>query len=266
MANILATFTGVDAAILGPADTGQEFTLYAGAVSRTSNRAVPTTLAAFGGYDAVSVDGEVSVDIGTGGGYALYFRITDAANWWRLYNRIYFYSVIVGYTATEYRWRYSYTGSVSSGVLHSEILYSGWSTDPANPGGNPSYVHTHGGVTHTMSLIVSSQETRGGDPIYGSQTGYDVRLDRCTGGAVQVVKTASPSSNPASLRVVLNKSTITAYTNLSPAALFSTTDAFNSDATRHGIGGAADTQSGIGTGFDNFKVTVSSASGLAMVI
>lgn len=265
---------------LGVSDSGhqwQDLSSAAGATGILGNRALlrtaPSSTLAVLDAGTGGGNGRLSANlIGMGGGLALYFRVVGPDDWWRAYQRIFTYqyqtgtetyvsgyeqvyageeTYIAGYTKVEYRYRYDYAGTVSSGLLHGHVSYSAWSTSSTNPGAVSSYSHSHDGVTHTMSLTSQTQEKRGGDPIYATRsvyqsqpvystrptyattTGYELRVELsvATSRALWFRQITGPFPN---LSVVMKDGRVDAYGGNGGSV--TAIDETHKGATRHGIG------------------------------
>lgn len=205
MADLLDTFTGPNGA-LAAADSGHLPAVLRGSASRAGERGVPGTTDTLVAYDTKlgSEDGEAQLLIGSGGGQALFFRVVDAGNWWRL-SRLFsayqvqtgttqvlvgYKTVITGYTPVEYEWVHHYNyGTVTHdfsdlyGLHLVEVWTTSSTTAPSAPG---SIDHRHylsgsyypGDATshqHAFVQTFRSGRTRGGDPIYGQEAVYETQ-------------------------------------------------------------------------------------------
>lgn len=231
MANISANFTGADGA-LGSTDTGQTWTVLRGTVTRKGNRgfATNTNPGPFAVADA-SLNGQdatISCTInGSGaGGQAIYFRVVDATNWWRLSHRVY----------TEYYYTGGYTcqNRLNTGEAGpyepSSVDSSGPYTDSnGNPGYRSCYANT------------------------SSYTAYQAKLEKCVAGTVTAVQTTNINA-ATSLKVVTNENSISGFTSNSATALMTVSDSTHNAATKHGFGYAETTQYGNSDGVDDFSV------------
>lgn len=176
--------------------------------------------------DTLAPDGNASLTLASSSPYgqALYFRITDANNWWRVSYTGYSYSYEVGngYTCTStlyYYGDYNYHDltSVTSTTFQSSTDQSGLIDPYENP-----YSYQNTACSPNYSTVTG--------------TNYTVNLERCTAGAITIVSQEGVAATVTSLTVALLGSQITAGYN---AVTFPVaTSAFNVSATRFGLGSA----------------------------
>lgn len=233
-----ATFPGDLSAGLGNADTGQAFSNLVGTMRRVAGRAVQASNvrtiarlnAGSGGQDAT-----VEADCGYGnakGGYALYFRISDASNWWRL---------VVNATSYQY----------ASGTHTETTCYY---TD-GNP---PSTIQGSGPCPPRPGFFLDHSTTQS-VPTYYTGYAWALVLQKCIAGAVTTVSSVNVSA-PTHLKVVANGGTITTFcsttNNAAVVQQATVTDTFNQTATDHGLGYGETSSYGNTDGLDNFSVSV----------
>lgn len=232
-----------------------------------------------GGYAAASTNGNASpppiavVDLGVGqvdlsaavsngGGDALYFRVTDANNWFRA--RVRKWQTSSTYYYTEYRWYHFYehgggyhlgdTSGSPTGPGSVSFVYEIYNTSPSSAPSFPLKLqqsHAHeGGGSHSHDYDRGSGPFQNGTRQASStsyNTNYQVVLEKCVNGTVTTLGTYSSSAT--SLRVRADGTSIVVYVN--GTSRISVTDATHQSATKHGIGrGPSEYQS---SAIDNFS-------------
>lgn len=236
---------------LGSMPDGPEWNSLSGSWEITSNRAVTSTARTNNPIAVVSLlpDAELRAGISSGsGGDALYFRVVDADNWWRIRQRR--WTTTTTNYRTEYLWRLWWLGNVPGSLTvggHTHSTSSAptmdrWSTSNTEPDW-PDILseprHTHGTVDehrHERVITSSSQQllsdTRQVSTGTTTTTYYRIFLERCIDGSIS--SRATTNNNTSILRVVLDGPTIQAYRG---TTLWRTeTDSTHQDAFLHGIG------------------------------
>lgn len=233
----------------------------------------------------------VGVDISTGGGDALYFRVVDQDNWWRI--RLRRWTTSSTYYVTEYEWARDYVHSIGSscGAIHYDNMTTveGWSGDTtlflwgSSSISSPSFptcygdadTHSHdtaspdtGRITHTHqpSRTLSGANFTGRTRTVPGGTTTNVYhrayVEVCVDGVITTQTTTSGSVSRLEARI--QGDTISAFKNGSSTPFFTTESEIHSGATHHGIGrGPSDTN---GQGLDNFSVEIDNSPPFAPIL
>jgi len=219
-------------------------------------------------------DVTLDLDISSNGGDALYFRIVNAANWWRLRKRRWTTSS----TSTEYEWERHYNGLYGSSIDgqgdHSHSIGSAsptaktWHTSSTSSPSFPSSAyHTHhvtnmGTISHQHPTGSGNHTFWNGNTRDGSTTTTTHRrlyLERSVDGSVTNV--TSSSGTTSKIGVECNGNTIAVYKSGSTTPWNTITSSIHNTATLHGIGrGTSDLN---GHSIDNFVATLSNQPPLA---
>lgn len=288
LTSVFDNFNRSNSSSLGFTSDGKaQWSVLSGSFSISSNTAVGS------GSSGVAVIDFGSSNVSAGlslswGGDALYFRVVDANNWWRVGTYLDQISYSVPYVYYTYPWttgRYpvSVTGgaygcspSVHGGTANSTVnptstsAPAGFCLSPephshtiyfpgcSNPTGGspltidiPNYPHDHGAFCSPGGTVTN----------YGVNSGvenyYYVVLEKCVGGSITTVQTTNSTYayTYTSVQVTANGSSITVKYNGTANDLFSnTSDSTHSTATKHGIGrrNPVDASS---SSMDNFSVS-----------
>lgn len=285
-------FNRPDATTLGVADTGQPWLRHRGSAQIKSGRAVPGG-ARPGDIHTVNVGvggGDATVSMAfpnNGGGQALYFRVVDASNWWRLSRRQYTYPytyqsgttpVTYGYVGNgTYRyeppgpWRYSHSGYVEQGNKYygrnGNIYYSydkrvsaylkrGFCTTVLFEDGTVWYTYVDFYRTRTVYENQSYVQTGGGEPIYSTAyaTATELQLEKCANGVVQ--RLLSKEYTPTALvQMSLSLDNDVIKASVAGALVWTVTDPAHKTASRHGVGFAESSEIGNSLGIESFEAT-----------
>lgn len=178
----------------------------------------------------------------TSDGASLYFRVSDANNWWRVRYYTYSYTYLAYYSCSTdggapvqsstdesrtywYCQTYTYTDTYpdQTSTLSSEGTY----------GSDQSSI-THYPDGNIETDTVCTQHTVTCTPQYGTAYVYEVFLDKCVNGTVSTTNLSSLNSSTSMLKVVLSGSSITVSSNNGTAAVVN--DPFNSSAANIGFG------------------------------
>lgn len=221
---------------LGTATTGQPWAVLRGTVTVVNQRAVAGT-ASPGAIAVVdtsyaSADITLGASIGSGYGQALYFRVDDASNWYRLVYR--------RYTNSFFNGTYTCQNCLNSGpcgpLEQSSVDSSGSYTDAS---GQPGY--------------------RSCSPNYSSETVYAFQLQRSIGGSLTTLLQSSVNAGLTFMKVVARGRAVQTFSsdaaNASAVGSWTASDDVGRLATRHGLGYGETTNSSNTTGFDNFYAT-----------
>lgn len=201
---------------------------------------------------------------GYGGGDAIYFRVSDASNWWRL--RIRYYSSTVQ-TGTYNTGMYDIGAYVQ--VVNNQptagTQFEGYAAGayylayvPAWPSGNQQDVDKISvNAAHYYSRWQAPYSAHY-EPSYTTYYYYVFYLDKCVAGTVTNVKASSSYSlfSAPKMRVDASGSLITCYwySNTTQQGTFNATDTFNQFATKHGVGKGGSDSSSYQSGIDNFTL------------
>ncbi len=216
-------------------------------------------------YGWANVD--ASVGVSSGGGDALYLRVTDATNWIRARVRTWTTSVSTYYPSSYYvagsyyggGWILNYLayvqneGNAGYGWIYRSYV-NGIPTQadnlgPANSGGvgkctdyNYSQtVYQNAGYWVDNSYWATSYATH-----------YTVILDKSVAGVITTLGTSAELAAPTSLRLRAVGTSIGVFTNGGATAVLNTTEASFTTIGKHGIGrGLSDNN---GQGLDNFTI------------
>ena len=289
LASVFDNFNRSNSSSLGFTSDGQaEWSVLSGSFSISSNTAVGSGSSGVAVIDFGSSDVSASLSLSWGGD-ALYFRVVDANNWWRV--GTYYDQIQVDTPYTYYTYSYStavLTAPIGGGAYgcqpanHSHPdLYPFKSTVYGSPSAPPSFCYSPVGHTHTVafpdcSTPYGTPGTLYGDvphthpstctyttngPYYGTNTNYYsyyyVVLEKCVGGSITTVQTTNSTYayTYTSVQVTANGSSIAVKYNGTANNLFSnTSDSTHSTATKHGIGrrNPLDASS---SSMDNFSVS-----------
>lgn len=285
-------FNRPDATTLGVADTGQPWLRHRGSAQIKSGRAVPggsrpgdihTVNVGVGGGDAT-----VSMAFpNNGGGQALYFRVVDASNWWRLSRRQYTYSYTYqsgttpetyGYVGNgTYRyepaggWVFSHTAFVNEGepffgyegeyssvydnrvnVWLKRVFYETYTRVSTGTNGTRAHHYKDRTVYENQSYV----KTGGGEPIYSTAnvTVTQLQLEKCANGVVKrlLSKDYTPS---ALLQMSMSLSGDVIKASVAGALVWTVTDPAYKTASRHGVGFAESSEIGNSLGIESFEAT-----------
>lgn len=253
------TFSGSGA--LGVTQVGgQAWQVLSGSWSRSGGFAVTSTAKASNPLAVVNVntgDADVSLNVSQFGGDALYFRVQDASNWWRLLIDYYTTSSTSSGYWTPTAWTLQSTSCVN-GYGGPNDSYSGQL--PNEPDQPSTWVHTDargtcdlGGTGQAEGWEKYYVYERSETYVSGSTTTtphYTVYLQKCVAGSVMTVQTYSTAAT--ALRVVAAGGSITPYLN--GVSKTPVTDSTLSTATRFGVGRGS-VNSGDTSAIDNFSIT-----------
>lgn len=241
-----ADFNQADGA-LGNALSGQPWSVLQGNVTVKSNRAATLAARAIAVVDCFSGDITVGADTGSSGGYATYFRVSDALNWWRLGVRYYSYSYQSGTQSVLDHWEcrtYYYNDDASNSFNYVSAV-----TSSGSDGSFTSYY-----PDGKRSAVTSCSAIYRTDPVYSTAYAYTAYLEKCVNNVVTTVNSVGIGT-PSHLRVAAVGNSITCLAGqggATPVSLFTATDAFNATATLHGLGYTENTQYSNSDGLDNF--------------
>lgn len=242
---------------------GDSFRVYQN-MARPSNGSTPTT--AYSGRSFIAVDAGyanavVSASLG-GGGDALYFRILDVNNWWRVRLNAQLISGMRYCTYPSYKYTYVETYGCSNGQIIAPCGSNPVPTCNSCPGylgtccSDGSHCANCSGCTSAGTCTLSC-----GTYSYYS---WSMILERCDNGSVSYVSSVNlgtesagqvpPGSiNPVAVRVIGGNLTVTT----AGAFIISATDtvAARIAATQFGIGVAGEMGGALFSALDNFLVT-----------
>lgn len=287
LSSITDNFNRANSSSLGFTSDGKaQWTVLSGSFSISSNAVTSTSTSAIAVVELSASNIAASLTVSWGGD-ALYFRVVDTNNWWRV--ATYFDQITSSYpfNYTAYNWYSEYDSYSEAGgaygcpptTPHSHSGKSAtsqpgpvpapWCQGPlphAHPmvypnctyglgGPNTPIPYPNGPHTHTeFCYDVLS-------PVSGTATSTDnyyyTVLEKCVGGSITTVKSYNSQNSVliTSVQVNANGSTISVTANGNGTTLFSTTtDSTHSTATKHGIGrrSPGDASSSL---MDNFSVT-----------
>ena len=288
--NIFKTFGGVAAGddfnrtngSLGTTPTGGlPWQVLSGTWSISSNKAYTSTSQYSDPIAVVDTGGsdvDISLNVASGGGDALYFRVVDANNWWRIRQRYYSqqdpyscptYCTQYEYQATHgfglysaqsspcdgahthswnnYYWCSSMSCCASSSFSHSHTIYI---KDEGCSWGYSNYSHSHSPVWSCSYTGNTSSYQCGTTTCYTTNYYYVTYLEHNVGGTVSQAQTIY-GVGPNTFRVLAVGNSIRWFVNGVERA--SATSSVHQNATKHGIGrGASELSS---TSLDNFSLT-----------
>lgn len=230
---------------------GLAWEVISGSWERLNGRAYSSTSYASNPIAVINTglsDADITLGVTYQGGDAIYFRVVDANNWWRL--RVVRNSTTSTNYVTEYQWKQEYFSDVCG-----TMYYTGWgsySNAPSFPltvecqgASNPSEDYTRSG--NPFKTGSTRQVESGTSTTYY----YYVKLDKCIAGAVTEVKSYTTNSSINTLRVVARADVLSVYLNSSQQT--GATDATHNTATKHGVGKGGPTEHN-GSAIDNFTL------------
>lgn len=238
--------------------------------SRTSN---PIAVVSGGSGDV-----DISANVSSSGGDAIYFRVVDSNDWLRA--RVRRYQTSSSYTTytTEYEWVQHYfhaepldhdTGWYSNDAEHSMYKWGTYSTAPSFPSVQMDY-HSHNSQgspsdgtpnaspgTHSHYIYKTGLWKTGATRQVATGTGtsytnhYQIILEKSVNGTVTTLGTYTTSA-PSSLRVRAVENNIKVYVSGNATVRIDVNDATHQNAAKHGIGrGASDLD---GQALDNVTI------------
>lgn len=244
MAAYLYDFNGTDTSSGVPVPTGHPVLVaVSGSWRRLSNRAYTSTdrnsspilAAAIGGGDV-----DLTVDVSSGGGDAVYFRVTDADNWIRA--RIRRYTTSSTYYYTEYEWMG--TTTTADGHTHT---YTRWSSSSNNSPFVNAVSHNHDSYGYHTHSETQANSWLTGNTRQSSNTStsvaYQVIVEKCVAGTITTLQTASISA-PSKLRARAQGTSVQVYINGATTPAISVTESAFTTANQHGIGRGPSDQDG----------------------
>lgn len=272
---------------LGTADTGQAYTAVIGAMKINANTAQvvsPVRSAATvgagtgGGNSTIEVD-LVSPDV-TNGGHAIYFRLSDADNWWRLAVQSSLSTYVSG-SHYEQQFDGTYTYGAWTNIPNNQAQPSDWNYAP---GGHYLYYtqgpYATGELVEQMltnsSHLVYQHSIRFITPNMVSVLVYDYTstylhslvIEKCVATTVSLLASSVLSGAATHLRVVANGNIIrglVATTDVGAITeAFTVTDSFNVTAANHGVGYSENTSYSSTGALDNFLVLVANSAPYAV--
>jgi hypothetical protein len=286
---IVDNFNRANGALGTTSDGNGTWEILSGNFAVSNNRAVSVPDNATSGLAVINnfaSNVTLSLDVSTSGGDALYFRVVDANNWWRvLVDSVTTTSTFeTGYT--EYLWSstrsgaeyYPTTSERSAGCWqtyhdHNFSSFAGfgpwptisvwhWSPDTPPSGGYSNETHTHAITLDNCGRSVTFSHTHFGNFFYTFQTRFistgtqtvtsttvNLRLQRCVGGTVTTIGSSAGSTN--SIQVTASGTSISVRRNGVSTNVLTTTSDTHLTATRHGLGRGPSTDRG--TAMDNFS-------------
>lgn len=287
--SITDNFNRSNSSSLGFTSDGKaQWSVLSGSFSISSNRATSSGTSGVAVVDLGASNVSASLSLSWGGD-ALYFRVTDANNWWRV--ATYFDQVQVNTPYSYNTWSYDtvvYQAPIPGGAYgcgpanhgHPDLypfktaVYSVATAPPtfcyspvshshivgfpncSTPFGTPGTIyldvpHTHpSSCTYVMNGPFTGVDTQ-------TYNIYYVVLEKAVSGSITTVRSfdSSSASTVTSVQVTANGSSITVKYNGSNSNLFSAvSDSTHSTATKHGIGrrNPVDASS---SAMDNFSVS-----------
>jgi hypothetical protein len=197
-------------------------------------------------------DIDIRIDMNNQGGDAIYFRVVDNSNWWRLR-----YYGNQG-TGTQYCNIYEYRNKCNLGGCDfgQSTAYSYSCGSCPNIGsccGNSIYAPYS--YCCAGSVGCSATGTVCGSQACGTYNYDEWRfyLEKCVAGTITTVQTSSTRTTASTaMRVVALGTSITGFRDAG-VQLFNATDATHQNATKHGIG-RGPTGNRNGQGIDNFNL------------
>lgn len=254
MATLLDAFTRANTAQgagLGTAPSGLVWTQISGQWQIQSNYAYTPTSSASNPIAAVTsvANVDISADVSSAGGDALYFRVVDANNWFRL--RV---ENNTTYVSQGYNQSYSYP---SSWQCHADI----WATPSYEYLGTADYSSGYdaSGTTYPeQRYIVTSCSVSGYstgntwvDTSYWSYE-YKAVFEKCVAGVVTTLAAYTLGVPTSKLRVVMFGSDYKIYFNNETFYTGVVVDSTFNTAVKHGIGRGYQNNSST---LDNFSIT-----------
>jgi hypothetical protein len=245
------SFSGVNGSALGFTEVGNlEWNSLSGSWVRAAGLASTSAAISSNPIAIVDVgwpDIDESVSISSIGGDALYWRVTDVNNWFRLRLE----SVNVGGTQVP-TGIYNYTSWVlyTSGPLHpgDDAYNNGSGSSYSNyVGGQPTFLETWGNnYIYGYSRHAIQHYT------YSGTTTYLVVTEKSVAGVITKLSSVAETDSVISLRVVAQGSALSVYYNgLTVASLIDSTFL---KVTQHGVGRGGPTDND-GSALDNFSLT-----------
>lgn len=209
-----------------------------------------------------NIDLQASTYAGNAGGDALYFRVSDASNWWRLRRQFYYYTYYtyntiwtIGPWGAPFNQTFFYPpdprANLSGGLYYYDYVQSDNSggTSPTTVWSCSYFDQYSTSGTQQNRSITSSTETVTNTIYY-----QRVILEKCVAGVVSQVKTITASSYASPvLRVIADGSLI--KSSIGTVSLPDATDSFNISATKHGIGKGGSDNTYVGSALDNFSLS-----------
>lgn len=255
-----------------------------GSFAVASNKAVSSPTTATSGLatvDNFASNVELSLGVSSGGGDALYFRVVDANNWWRVRVGSVTTTETYTYGHYEYYWcsyrsgaeYYPTTAQYGAGcqqTYHDHVsdwpTRCAWGTSSTSPPASiayNNYSHSHSITLYNCGQTVTFSHTHYASAYYSNTTyvidgsgtttvtTVKMHLEKSVAGTITQVGEYN-SGNVSSIQVTANGNSIIVKADNNTTARISTTDSVHSTATRHGIGRG--TTSNSGTSMDNFSI------------
>lgn len=253
-----------------------------GTFNISGNKVVSSPASATSGLAVVdnsASNANLSLDVAPEGGDALYFRVQDSTNWWRTHIRG--VTEIVPYTTgyVRYQWANFYYGAeyyvtsqqAAAGCQqtyhdHGEGTTYNWSTSQTTNTAptNTTYTHTHSISLYGCSQTATFTHSHGAATYYNyvsefvptgtaylTQTTRTLVLSKSISNTVTEIGTYQNNSIT-SIQATLDDTAIVIKTNNEATPRISTTSSDLLNATQHGVGRGATTDTN--TAMDNFSV------------
>ena len=287
LSTIFDNFNRANSSSLGfTSDGNAQWSVLSGSFSISSNVVTSTGTSGVAVVDLGASNVTASLSLSWGGD-ALYFRVVDANNWWRVGTYLDQVTTTTPYNYTRWNWYSEYSpyseaggaygcppttphthpgksafGQTSSNpapwcngpLPHAHpMVYPNCTfgaTGPNTPIPYPNGPHVHSDSCYSVSYLESGTIT-------DTTNYYYVVLEKAVGGSITQVQSyvSTNAFTVTSVQVTANGSLINVKFNGGASNLFSdTTDSAHSTATRHGIGrrNPLDASS---SSMDNFQVT-----------
>lgn len=282
-------FNRVDGALGSTSTNNLTWQTLSGTFLISSNKAVSSPTSATTGaavVDTYTPNVNISLDVSSVGGDAIYFRATDANNWWRVGVSAYSTVTYVPTGYTEYYWcsylsgaeYYPNSAQAAAGCWQTYHDHNstwptqcGWGTSSTSPPASIAYAnvtHSHSIVLAQCNQTVTFSHTHVSSSYSNGQTRFvttgttavpvtytSVELQKSIGGVISNVDAFV--ATPSSLQVIANGSSIIIRVDNNVTNRLTITSTDHLTATKHGFGRAPTTN--VGTSIDNFSVTAITA-------
>lgn len=287
LSTIFDNFNRANSSSLGfTSDGNAQWSVLSGSFSISSNTAISSGTSGVAVVDFGTANVNASLALSWGGD-ALYFRVVDANNWWRVGTFFDQVTTTTPYNYYRYNWYSEYSpysepggsygcpptsphthsGKAAFGQISSvpapwcngplphahPMVYPNCTfglTGPNTPIPYPNGPHVHSDSCYSVSYLESGTIT-------DTTNYYYVVLERAVGGSISQIKSyvSTYAFTVTSVQVTANGSSISVKYNGSGSDLFTaTSDSTHSTATLHGIGRRSPGDASSST-MDNFQLT-----------
>lgn len=244
---------------LGTAPSGLVWSQISGSWQLISNRAYTPTAAAANPVATVAstANVDVSVSVSPTGGDALYLRVEDANNWYRLRVENNTRTVVTGQHQESYQTgtgQYTWTWNVYSETVYGQWLRGPYSNTFSSPWpGNDTYSNGYPcNVGSSYEVMTTAYYTADTTAVI---TDHKVLFEKCVAGVVTLLATYVVTNPTTSLRAVAFGSDYKVFINGTASPVGVITDSALSTATKHGLGRGGVNTYNSGSALDNFSVT-----------